>query len=149
MFRELFTEAGKAFSEVSKGSITAVQKLFAKNGAVTIMTASGKEVIIDEIEKNIGYGMDSTDNEVEVNLTKDKYSIVESSDIQNIAAAIKGKSLFDMDKPLKKAGFKTTSMGYSAIKVTKGSSSWYIASEKNAEAGSDDIVQDGYVIGRT
>ena len=76
-----------------------------------------------------------------------KELFTESGDIEKIAAAIKGKSLFDMDKPLKKAGFKTTSMGYSAIKVTKGSTSWYIASEKNAEAGKDDIVQDGYVIG--
>ena len=76
-----------------------------------------------------------------------KEIFTEATDIENIAKAIKGKSLFDMDKPLKKAGFKTTSMGYSALKVTKGSKSWYIASEKNAEAGDNDIIQDGYIIG--
>lgn len=76
-----------------------------------------------------------------------KEIFTESSDIQKIAQAIKGKSLFSMDAPLKQAGFKTTSMGYSVLKVTKGSKSWYISSEKNADAGPGDIVQDGYVIG--
>lgn len=65
-----------------------------------------------------------------------------------IAAAIKGTDLFSMDKPLKKAGFKTSFLGYSVLKVTKGSSEYWIASEKNATAGTNDIVQDGYVIGK-
>ena len=73
--------------------------------------------------------------------------IFEDATLQAIATAVKGKGLFDMDKPLKKAGFKTTSMGYSALKVTKGSKSYMIASEKNTEAGPGDIVQDGMVIG--
>ena len=72
---------------------------------------------------------------------------ITEGDIEKIAQAIKGKGLFDMDKPLKKAGFKTTSMGYRALKVTKGSKTWFIASEKNADAGDNDIIQDGYVIG--
>ncbi len=141
MFKELFIES----------KMSDVQKRFAKDGEVQIITADGIWVLVDEIEKNIAYGIDNHDNEVEINLTKDKYNIAEKvlveGDIENIAKAVKGKSLFDMDKPLKKAGFKTTSMGYTAIKVTKGSNSWYIASEKNAEAGEDDIIQDGYVIG--
>lgn len=74
-------------------------------------------------------------------------SINEDAVLQTIAKAVKGYGLFDMDKPLKKAGFKTTSMGYSALKVTKGSKSYMIASEKNADAGDSDIVQDGMVIG--
>ncbi|MCD6435623.1 MAG: hypothetical protein J7L15_04480 [Clostridiales bacterium] len=74
--------------------------------------------------------------------------INEDANLSIIAQAIKGKGLFDMDKPLKQAGFKTTSMGYSAstaLKVTKGSKNYMIAFEKNAEPG--DIVQDGIVIG--
>ena len=71
----------------------------------------------------------------------------EDTNLTKIAQAVKGKSLFDMDKPLKKAGFKTTSYGYSALKVTKGSNSYMITSTKNADAGDGDITQDGYVIG--
>lgn len=74
-------------------------------------------------------------------------NFISESDIEKIAKAVKGKGLFDMDKPLKAAGFKTTSMGYSTLKVTKGSKTWYIASEKNAEAGDNDIIQDGFIIG--
>ena len=66
---------------------------------------------------------------------------------QEIADIIKGLTLFDMEKPLKKRGFKVVSMGYSVLKATKKGSSYYIASEKNSEAGEGDIVQDGYVIG--
>ncbi|MCD6435626.1 MAG: hypothetical protein J7L15_04495 [Clostridiales bacterium] len=73
--------------------------------------------------------------------------INEDANLSIIAQAIKGKGLFDMDKPLKQAGFKTTSMGYTALKVTKGSKNYMIASEKNAEPGDGDIVQDGIVIG--
>ena len=75
--------------------------------------------------------------------------LAEGSDtINKIAQAIKGTDLFGMEKPLKKAGFKTSFMGYSVLKVTKGSETFYIASEKNAEPGSNDIIQDGYVIGK-
>ena len=67
---------------------------------------------------------------------------------QDVANIIKGKSLFDMDKPLKKAGYKTSFMGSSVLKATKKGESFMIASEKNAEAGDGDVVQDGYVIGK-
>ena len=72
---------------------------------------------------------------------------IKDTNLQKIAQVVKGLGLFDMDRPLKKAGFKTTSMGYSALKVSKGSKSYMIASEKNAEAGPGDIIQDGMIIG--
>ena len=68
---------------------------------------------------------------------------------QDVANIIKGKSLFDMDKPLKKAGYKTDFMGMGFLKATKKGESFLIASEKNAEAGKGDVVQDGYVIGKS
>ncbi len=79
--------------------------------------------------------------------TKD---LIESdANLEAIAKAVKGtKGLFSMDKPLKKAGFKTTPMGYSFLKVQKGKDSYMIGSVKNADAGDGDIIQDGYVIGK-
>ena len=68
--------------------------------------------------------------------------------VEDVAKAIKGKSLFDMDKPLKAAGYKTSFMGSRVLKATKKGESFMIASEKNAEAGDGDITQDGYVIGK-
>jgi len=78
-----------------------------------------------------------------------KEVFTESTDqnLIKIAQAIKGTDLFDMSTPLKKAGFKTKAMGYTALKVTKGKDEYMIASEKNADAGEGDITQDGYVIG--
>ncbi len=79
-----------------------------------------------------------------------KEIFTESTDpvMAKIAQAIKGESLFDMEAPLKRAGFKTSFLGYSVLKVSKGSNTYMIASEKNAEPGANDIVQDGYVIGK-
>ncbi len=78
-----------------------------------------------------------------------KEVFTESTDqnLIKIAQAIKGFSLFDMSKPLKKAGFKTDAMGYRALMVIKGKDEYMIASVENADAGEGDIIQDGYVIG--
>lgn len=79
-----------------------------------------------------------------------KEMFTESTDpvLTKIAKAIKGENLFDMEAPLKRAGFKTSYLGYSVLQVQKGSSKYWITSEKNAEAGDNDIIQDGYIIGK-
>lgn len=68
--------------------------------------------------------------------------------LQKAAAAVKGKAFFNMRQPLEVAfGRGKVDSNYQvwSIKTPKGTIG--ITSTHNADAGSEDIVQDGFVIG--
>lgn len=70
MFKELFTE--------SKVTIKELQKRLKKDGYVMVQTADGLDISIDEIDDDgYAFGMDNQDRDQEINLNKEKVSLVE------------------------------------------------------------------------
>ena len=65
----------KDLIEVSKVKIKDLQKIIKKDGQVMIITQDDIVVAIDDIDGDMGYGLDQFDNDVEINLKKDKFRL--------------------------------------------------------------------------
>ena len=69
----------KYITESKTDSLKDAEKELKKKGEVHIILRSTDTwANIDDIQDGIGYGIDQFDNDIEINLVKDKYQIVEN-----------------------------------------------------------------------
>ena len=81
MFKELFT----GLNEAKGSSIKDLQKVIKKQGQVMVITGGTDiMVVIDSIEDGYAYGLDQFDNDVEIDLKKEKVTISEAKNIKVI-----------------------------------------------------------------
>ncbi len=74
MFKEFLKES-------SNTSIKELKKRLKKDGYVMIINSDDIVISVDEIDGDTAYGMDQWDNDVEIDLKKDKYSIDEKNNV--------------------------------------------------------------------
>ena len=64
------------FKELFESQLKDVKAIFKKKGQVDIINDKDLWITIDDIEGDIGLGMDQFENDVEINLKKDSYDLV-------------------------------------------------------------------------
>jgi len=64
------------FKELFESQLKDVKAIFKKKGQVDIINDKDLWITIDDIEGDIGLGMDQFENDVEINLKKDNYDLV-------------------------------------------------------------------------
>ncbi len=92
----------KEYTNESKNSMKTAEKILKKYGEVHItITSTDTWANIDDIIDGIGYGIDQFDNDIEIDLSKDKYQIVERNLVESkipFKVGVEYK-LWDTDEP--------------------------------------------------